>query len=141
MMPWGDEALSSREAIKQLFREGVVHHGKLVLLIARHVPGESREVLFVASRKVGKAVRRNRAKRLMRAAYQRLNRDSLTTGVQLAWIARSSCAAAGMWELWTEMQGLLDRAGILAGPASTLGGGRERRIPRRETKGRAAPPE
>ncbi|MCK4414241.1 MAG: ribonuclease P protein component [Candidatus Eisenbacteria sp.] len=140
-MPWGDDALRSREAIKQLFREGVVYHGEHVLLIARHVPEESRKVLFVASRKVGKAVRRNRAKRLMRAAYQRLTSDSMKAGLHLAWIARSSCAGAGMWEIWTEMQGLLNRAGVRAERAPTPGGGHMSRTPRRETKGRAAPPE
>jgi ribonuclease P protein component len=110
-MPWGDEALQSRAAIQQLFREGDVYHGKHVLLISRHVPEASRKVLFVASRKVGKAVRRNRAKRLMRAAYQRLAAEPIASGRHLAWIARRSCAETGMWELLAEMRGLLERAG------------------------------
>ena len=121
-MPWGDEPLKAREAINQLFQKGVVHHGKHVLLIARHVPEGPRRTLFVASRRVGNAVRRNRAKRLMRAAYQQIAARLTQDEWHLGWIARRSCAETGMREIETDMHDLLRRAGLSASRAETLGG-------------------
>ncbi|MBM3316391.1 MAG: ribonuclease P protein component [Candidatus Eisenbacteria bacterium] len=111
-MPWGDEALSSTQAIRRLFAEGAVHHGRLVLLIRRQVDEGPRRVLFVASRKTGHAVRRNRAKRLMRAAYQRVAPCLAERPVHLAWVARSACAAMKMEDVRRDMEGLLTRAGL-----------------------------
>jgi ribonuclease P protein component len=111
-MPWGDEALKSDQAIRRLFDEGVVDHGRYLLLIRRHAEEGPRRVLFVASRKVGNAVRRNRAKRLMRAAYQSLRSDLTNRTVHLAWIARSACAAAKMGDVRRDMESLLARAGL-----------------------------
>jgi ribonuclease P protein component len=121
-MPWGDEPLKAREAINQLFQKGVVQHGKHVLLIARHVPEGPRRTLFVASRRVGNAVRRNRAKRLMRAAYQQIAARLTQDGWHLGWIARRSCAGTGMREIETDMHDLLRRAGLSASRAETPGG-------------------
>ena len=123
-MPWGDEPLRSREAINQLFQGGTVHHGRRLLLISRHVSQGPRKVLFVASRRVGKAVRRNRAKRLMRAAYQQLVAGLTENERHLAWIARSSCADSGMREIETDMSDLLARAGLCANRATSIREGR-----------------
>ena len=113
-MPWGDESLRSTKAIDQLFREGEVYHGKLALLIVRRVVEGPRQVLFVASRRVGKAVRRNRAKRLLREAHRRHAGMLEENAVHLVWIARRSCAESGMWEVWQEMADLLQRAGLMS---------------------------
>lgn len=120
MTPWGDEALTGESTIRRLFDEGVVHHGRCVLLIERQAEGGPRRVLFVASRRVGGAVRRNRAKRLMRTAYQGIAPRLVNRPVHIAWIARASCATADMIDVRVEMEGLAGRAGLFAPePAGT----------------------
>ena len=112
-MPWGDEPLRSTKAIDQLFREGEVYHGRLIVLIVRQVTEDPRRVLFVTSRRVGNAVGRNRARRLLREAYRRHAGRLSKPHVHLAWIARRACAGTGMWEVWSEMADLLRRARLM----------------------------
>lgn len=109
-MPWGDEPLRSTKAIDQLFREGEAYHGRLIVLIVRKVTEDPRRVLFVTGRRVGNAVVRNRARRLLREAYRRHAGRLSKPRVHLAWIARRACAETGMWEVWSEMADLLRRA-------------------------------
>ena len=77
----------------------------------------SAAALFVASRRVGKAVKRNRAKRAMRAAWQSIAGRLVESEWHLGWIARPSCAAQGMRIVESEMEDLLRRAGLRPEPA------------------------
>lgn len=113
-MPWGDESLASDQAIRRLFKEGVAYHGRFLLLIVRRAEEGPRKVLFVASRKTGHAVRRNRAKRLMRTSYQGAAPRLAAGSTHLAWIARAACPTATLDEVRKDMEGLLARARLYA---------------------------
>ncbi|MBC7222698.1 MAG: ribonuclease P protein component [Anaerolineae bacterium] len=68
---------------------------------------------FVVSKRVGsKAVRRNRAKRLMREAV-RLHRPCIRPGWDLVWIARAEMAEARFAQVMQAVQDLLRRADLL----------------------------
>lgn len=108
----GDERLRTQTEINQLFREGAAYHGKLVVLILRQPEEGPRKVLFVASRRVGNAVQRNRAKRIMREAYRWIAPRLQSDRAHLAWVARVRCGGAGMVATRTEMIALLGRAGL-----------------------------
>lgn len=64
---------------------------------------------FTASRHVGKAVARNRARRLMREAI-RLNLQRIEAGWDVVFIARSAIAGMGLQEVAPACVTLLQRA-------------------------------
>lgn len=69
---------------------------------------------FVAGRRVGGAVQRNRARRVMREAYRRLKSLLPRRGIQLVFVARAPCARQSLAQIDREMRELLGRSGILA---------------------------
>lgn len=81
----------------------------MVLLAA---PG-SGAVAFVASRKVGGAARRNRARRILRAAWRELGPRMLEHH-DVAFVARPTIRGAKTHELMAEMEELLQRARVTA---------------------------
>jgi ribonuclease P protein component len=66
---------------------------------------------FTASRHVGQAVARNRARRLMREAA-RLSVQHVVAGWDLVFIARSAIVGAGLREVTPACEALLQRAGL-----------------------------
>ena len=72
----------------------------------------SARMTVVASRRVGNAVQRNRAKRLLReAARTQTWRD----GLDVVLVARSACASSGLAEVTDELRTLGSRLGVLDG--------------------------
>jgi ribonuclease P protein component len=66
---------------------------------------------FAASRRVGKAVVRNRARRRMREVI-RLKRHLISEGWDIVFVARSCIAQASYAEIAQTMEDLLKRAGL-----------------------------
>ena len=67
---------------------------------------------FVVSKRVGGAVARNRARRILRAAWRSLA-PSVAEGVDAVFIARDTIQGAKTQDLEPEMRELLRRAGAL----------------------------
>lgn len=66
---------------------------------------------FVAGRRVGGAVERNRARRILREAW-RILEPVVREEVGVVWVARPSIRGAKTQDLVTEMRELLQRAGV-----------------------------
>lgn len=78
-------------------------------LVSLTRPEEHARVAYVASRKVGDAVRRNRAKRLLREAYRSVEPAIRERRSWRVWIARTGCSTATLGAVQEEMSRLLGR--------------------------------
>lgn len=87
------------------------HHPLAVLLVDANVLDVSR-FAFVASRRVGKAVERNRAKRLFREAV-RHHLSEIEVGWDCLFIARANAPDATYDEVETAVLQLLTRANLM----------------------------
>jgi ribonuclease P protein component len=82
-------------------------HGKRVVLFL--APGTG-EVAFVAGRRVGSAVVRNRARRILRAAWRETAASSMDSRDAVV-VAREAIRGARAQDVAAEMTDLLDREG------------------------------
>ena len=101
-------------------RLGKSYAHPLVVLIAQASDQPKVRVGVTAGRTVGIAVRRNRAKRLLRAAMHALVPD-LTAGSDILLIARAPLAGATLAETHAALLKLLRRASLLTSPANEHG--------------------
>lgn len=89
-------------------------HPLLVLLAAENDLPYSR-FGFLVSKRIGKAVVRNRVKRLMREAM-RLRLHEVVSGWDIVLIARMPIVQADFWRIGEALDSLLQRAGLRAKP-------------------------
>ena len=93
------EFVRIQEGAVRVARLGTPH---LLLLVAPRGDGGPARLGVVASRKVGPAVARNRAKRLVREAF-RLHPEAFPDGLDVVVIVRPGTHALGLAELWAEV--------------------------------------
>ena len=111
-MPTVDR-LSSPAAFRSVFATGrSFAEGSVVVYVAKreNAQGPARAG-FVVSRKVGGAVARNRAKRLLREAL-RLEGKDVPEGFDLVLVARPSLATASYREVASDVRTALAAAGL-----------------------------
>ena len=93
--------------MRRVFREGTTIPGHRVVVFV--APGRG-EVATVAGSKVGGAVLRNRARRILRAAFQQVAPEGLTDR-DVVLVARAAIRGARSTEVAAELGELLERAG------------------------------
>jgi ribonuclease P protein component len=94
-------------------RAGLSHaEGRVVLYVLPRERGT--RVAFVCGRRVGKAVRRNRARRLMREAWRAVA-PGLQGGFDIVFVARPGIEGAEMGDVLEDVAAALERAGVIGG--------------------------
>ena len=69
---------------------------------------------FVASKKIGKANQRNRAKRLMREVFRQLQRRITEENIWIVFIASFKPDETDYQELFEDIEGSMARAGLIS---------------------------
>jgi ribonuclease P protein component len=101
--------ITSSEEIGQLMRTGRRINGGLLSVCSQANDGRGR-VAFIAGKRLGNAVWRNRAKRVLRAALRQIG--GVPAGIDLLLIANSRTAASSSNEISEELTVLLRKAHI-----------------------------
>ena len=100
------ERLTAASDYRRVFRRGVRLDGRLFLLVAAESTRQFARLGLAASRKVGDAVRRNRARRLLRESFRR---HKPAFGVDLVFVVKRELADAGLEEVEREYRERLRR--------------------------------
>ncbi|MEI6971252.1 MAG: ribonuclease P protein component [bacterium] len=96
----------------EAYDRGRCFRGRLLTMWLSAGPDAALRLGVVTGRRVGEAVARVRARRLMREAF-RLNRSRFRGGVDVVLSARSDICRAGMHDVEAELLALAKKAGIL----------------------------
>lgn len=104
--------LKSESDVQRVWQQGTIWSHPLIILRARANGLEQSRVAFVVSKKVGGAVARNRAKRLMREATRVRFLDTVQ-GYDLVLIGRTTIAHASLKDVAASLDEILRRAKLL----------------------------
>lgn len=102
-----DRRLHEGWQFRDVYQSGKSFHGSLMTLVSLTKPEDRGRHAFVASRKVGGAVQRNRAKRLLREAYRAIPAERRDEPRWRVWIARASCSRSTLSSVSAEMTRLI----------------------------------
>ncbi len=97
---------------RYVYRRGKVCVSSRAVLYVLPQAGQSTRIGFVTGKKIGSAVKRNRARRLMREVY-RLHRHRLQQGYLLVLVGRSPLTRSTYAEAEKDIVGLWKRARVI----------------------------
>lgn len=103
------EILRNKDDFSNIYRKGKSIGGRYIVLFYRKNNLPYNRTAFLASKKVGNSVVRNRARRLMRESY-RFIRDDIKTGYDLIFIARNTMVGRKFCDIQKSIYGAVKRA-------------------------------
>jgi len=111
------ERLHLTKDFKKVYELGNTYHSKKLVLFVLPTSNSIRRIGFVVGKKIGKAVKRNKVKRLLREVY-RLNKNSLISGIDLVVVAKKDTAEMSFKDIEKELMRLFKKAGLVRGENS-----------------------
>ena len=108
------EVLRNDKDFDILYKKGKSIGGKYIVLFYRKNNLSYNRRAFLASKKVGNSVIRNRARRLIKESYRDFE-EKLAPGFDILFIARNTINGTKCQNVKKSMYGVLKRAGLLTG--------------------------
>jgi ribonuclease P protein component len=112
-----DERIRRRTEYQQIYDRGTKTHGRLFTLFALPTDLPRGRLGIAATRKLGGAVERNRAKRLIREVFRR---NKPTRGIDIVVVPKRELLDASLTALESEFRHILPRSLRRAGAAPRL---------------------
>ncbi len=106
--------LRKKKDFTAIYNKGKSIGEKYVVLFTRKNNLEYNRTAFLASKKVGNSVSRNRARRLMKESYRELEQN-LDSGYDLIWIARNTICNLKCADVKKSMEAAVKKSGIRRG--------------------------
>lgn len=106
------QTIKSRKVFRVAYKRGERFASPLLVTYILKSRGRSNRIAAVASKKIGKATKRNRARRVIKEAY-RLISNRLQFGNNFVFVARSCTAEAKMLDIQEEMLIHMGKARLL----------------------------
>ena len=103
------EILRKKEDFSSIYRKGKSIPGRYVVFFYKENDLSYNRTAFLASKKVGNSVQRNRAKRLMKESY-RLIESNICNGYDLIFIARNSINGKKFSDVDRSLKGTIKKA-------------------------------
>lgn len=104
--------LRKKKDFSILYSKGKSIGDRYVVLFYRKNGLDYNRVAFLASKKVGNSVKRNRARRLMKESYRELE-NYLETGYDMIVIGRNTINGVKCVDVYKSLKSSIKRAGIL----------------------------
>ena len=106
--------LRKQSDFARVYKQGKSRGGRFAVILYRRNGLKYTRTAFVASKKVGNSVERNRSRRLMRAAYRALE-SNIKSGYDIIFVARAAITECREPEVEKQLRKSLEGAGILTG--------------------------
>ena len=106
--------LRKQSDFSRVYKQGKSKGSRFAVILYRRNGLKFTRTAFVASKKVGNSVERNRSRRLMRAAYRAVE-PNIKKGYDIIFVARASITGCKEPEVEKALKKSLESAGILTG--------------------------
>jgi len=100
-----------------VYKQGKSRGGRFAVILYKRNGLRFTRTAFVASKKVGNSVKRNRSRRLMRAAYRAIE-PNVKRGYDIIFVARAAITECRETEVERQLRKTLEGAGILTGSSN-----------------------
>ena len=109
--------LRKQSDFSRVYKQGKSRGSRFAVILYRRNGLKYTRTAFVASKKVGNSVERNRSRRLMRAAYRSVE-PKVKRGYDIIFVARASITGCKEPEVEKSLKKSLESAGILTGSSN-----------------------